>query len=636
MYIINAIKKISLQLCLLLIILSACRAIFLFLNFQYYPAQQESNILYLLLVGARFDWATLIYFNIPYLIICFLTDTRIVKSDLLLKINQTLFVFLNVLIILINTTDIVYYRFVFQRSTYETLSYIKHSLPVIWDSIFGFWYILLFAIAAVSLFIILNRVILSSFSVNKEKVKPSRKRIFFQYTLSFLVAIISARGMNTFSLTPSSANLYVKTSFVSLVSNSAFDILFSFIKHDSEIPAPHFTGADSLLFNNAKKLPYPTDPDTINKKNIIVFVLESFSKNYLMAGHKHKANTPFIDSLMQKSVVCNNAFANGVMSINGLNSIIGGIPPIAFQTLTNSPYQNTIKARTGLILESKGYSTHFFFGSNDDHYGFKRLTRQLGISNYYGKKEFGNDSLDDGMWGIYDMPFFEYAAGVLKKEKLPFFSVIFNLSSHFPYTVPEPYKSALPAGPLNSSQSVSYVDKSIEKFFEKISNEKWFPNTLFVFVADHWSHEDNAKGEVGVARYQIPLFFYTPDGSLHPQSIDYVCDQLDVVPTIMDVLHISERNKYLGKSVFDTTGEKHFSCAMLHFPDIIQLTNDSLTLQFDIRRDSAVGLFQYKKDPEQKNNLVFNFSYNNELKAMENLLKRHLMRYYAFIKNDDQ
>lgn len=633
MHLINSLKKIILQFCLILIILSVCRLLFLIINLKYFPQHQNTNILYLFTVGARFDWATIIYYNIFYLLLSAVCDTQIVKSNLLYKAKEIIFVITNILIIIINIADIVYYRFIFQRSTFETLSLIHHSIPVIISSLLRFWPISLFAIIIIAIFIIVNKKIITDFN-RKTQPQSSTSRSFFQYTLFILISIASARGINTFPLTPSSANLYVTNPLISIVDNSAFDVLFSFIKRNAEIPVPHFTSADSANVHTLKKVQNRFSGDSINKKNVIVFVLESFSKNYLVAGHKYKANTPFLDSIIQKSVVCDNAFANGVMSINGLNSIVGGIPPIAFQTLTNSPYQNTIKVRTGLILEKKGYSTQFFFGSNDDHYGFKRLVRQLGISNYYGKKEFGDNNQYDGVWGIYDMPFFEYAAGILKKEQRPFFSVLFNLSSHYPYLIPEPYRSTIPQGPLNSSQSISYVDKSIESFFNKIKNEDWFANTLFVFVADHWSHEDNSKGESGIERYRIPLFFYTPDGSLKPQRLNHVHDQLDIVPTIMDILHISEKEQYLGRSVFDTTTINHFSCSMLNYPDIIQLTTDSLTLQFDIRKDSAIGLFLYENDAEQKANLLPNPAYSSALKEMEILLKQYLLSYYYFIKNE--
>lgn len=630
-----SLKKTLLQFSYLLLILSFCRLAFLSFNLKYYPSHSFIYNFYLLLIGLRFDLTTIIYCNLVYLIVYVLISARLIKSGLLLRINNYCFVIINVLIILINIVDIVYYRFIYQRSSYVSITMALDSLNVIAISAIKFWNISLLGVLLTILFVIGNQKILNH---NQEglNVNSGTTRFPYKHVLLLLTLMISARGLNTFPLTPSSANLYVQFPYVSIVSNSAFDILTSTIRHNSNIPVPRFSQRDSIaVAQRQERMRQGEDSVTIQKRNVIIFLLESFSRSYLAKGNEYKAHTPFLDSIMQKSVVCTNAFANGVMSINGLNAVIGGIPAIAFQTLTTSPYQNNIGKPTGDIFENLGYSTHFFFGSNDDHYGFKRLVRQYGITNYYGKDEFGNNKLDDGIWGIYDMPFFEYAAGILGEERSPLFAVIFNLSSHFPYTVPEPYKSTLPGGPLNSSQSISYVDKSIASFFQKIKKEKWFNNTLFVFVADHWSHEDNAKEEIGINRYSIPLFFYSSDQSLKPRHIDYVCDQLDVIPTIMDILGISKGTHYLGKSVFDTSAS-HFSCSMLNFPNIIQLTNDSLTLQFDISKDQPVGLYLYKQDINLKNNLETEEKFKKEISAMERTLKEYLLAYYSIIKNENK
>ena len=36
--------------------------------------------------------------------------------------------------------------------------------------------------------------------------------------------------------------------------------------------------------------------------------------------------------------------------------------------------------------------------------------------NYYGKEEFNNNEFSDGVWGIYDKPFFEFFYKQLNKK----------------------------------------------------------------------------------------------------------------------------------------------------------------------------------------------------------------------------
>ena len=79
----------------------------------------------------------------------------------------------------------------------------------------------------------------------------------------------------------------------------------------------------------------------------------------------------------------------------------------------------------------------------------------------------------------------------------------------------------------------------------------WFENTLFVITADHTSalsHESDYKNKIG--RYSIPLVFWKADGSLKG-SIDRISQQIDIVPSIMDILSYDKDFFSFGKSVFD-------------------------------------------------------------------------------------
>lgn len=629
----KTIRLFLLQIGLLLIILTICRLIFYFFNKTYYPHHSIESALYFFLLGIWFDLITVIYFNIPYfLMYTILSSSSKLRPSILSKAATFIFAFINSLIILSNIADIGYFPFIFQRSSYQTLLSVPDSIPVIGYFTIRFWYFSLTAIIILFILVKCNQKIRNRLRPGKNVVVSTGRLIMENIIFSALL-FTACRGIGSFPITPSSAILYVKPPFTSIVNNSAFNILFTSVRYSGgQFEVPRGVKIDRSYSGTVLRTADSTA--IFQKKNIVIFVLESFSRSYLEAGHPYKAKTPFLDSIIKKSTVCTNAFANGTMSIHGLNSIIGSIPPIAYHTIINSPYQDNIPGGIGTWLERTGYSTHFFFGSNEDHYGFKRLVRLFGIDNYYSENKISNPDMNDGIWGIYDMPFLEYIASSLKKEKGPFLSIIFNLSSHFPYKIPEPYASMLPKGPLNSSQSISYVDKSIESFFKKIATEPWFENTLFVFIGDHWSHEDNSLPETGINRYKIPFFIYTPDESIKPKKIEFVTDQLSVVPSIMDILHYPYPYITFGNSIFDSTTSHRISYSMLEYPNILQATNDSLTLQFNIQNFSSEGLFRYKVDTSLSENLINNSKYLPAKQAMENNLKSFLNKYYSFLRKE--
>ncbi|MGN6493811.1 MAG: LTA synthase family protein [Agriterribacter sp.] len=612
----------------MLAILSICRLLFIMYNKSYFPDQTLQIFLRNILTGLRFDLTTLIYFNLPFFLLLFYN--HYFPQRYVIYIAKWLAGLANSLIIIANIIDIPYFPFSFQRISFQTLLMLQDSTPAFPSFFKKFWYFVAIAVILISLALYLNNINLNKLSFNNG---TDNKRQKLEPLIALFTLLVLARGLNTFPITPSSSYLYVTSQFSNIVNNSAFNLAFS-VKQHYQYKYPKISLSENK-YDSSYFYHQPDTSGTFQKRNIIVFILESFSQSYLTPGHEYKANTPFLDSIMSKSKICENAFANGTMTINGLNSILGGVPPIAFQTIINSPFQDNVNVGIGQLLESSGYSTHFFFGSNDDHYGFKRLVRKFGISNYYGRGEFGNNAEYDGVWGIYDMPFMQYASAVLKKQKQPFFASILNISSHFPYKIPQPYAKELAAGPLNSSQSISYVDKSIQSFFNEIKTAEWFNETLFVFVADHWSHEDNSRSEVGINRYKIPLFFYCPDGSsIQPGHFNQATDQLSIIPTILDVINYPHPFISFGKSIINRNADSYTSYSMLDYPYIIQATNDSLTLQFNLQKMAGERLFLYKTDTALANNLLTSTDHLEELRMIEKDCKQFLNSYFSFISKN--
>ena len=237
--------------------------------------------------------------------------------------------------------------------------------------------------------------------------------------------------------------------------------------------------------------PIKTYKKTIpNKPNVVVFITESYSREYMGAFNDPKkikdyvGYTPFLDSLATKSLIFNNAFANGRKSIHGMSSVLAGIPSFK-DAFTSSPYANQDMESVVSILNDEGYDTSFFHGAPNGSMGFLGFSNILGFDNYYGKTEFNNDLLFDGVWGIWDAQFFQFTKEVLDAKTTPFFSTIFTVTSHEPYIVPKEFEGVFPKGTLPMHQCVGYTDFAFKQFFEAAKKEPWFENTIFIITADH-------------------------------------------------------------------------------------------------------------------------------------------------------
>ena len=162
-------------------------------------------------------------------------------------------------------------------------------------------------------------------------------------------------------------------------------------------------------------------------------------------------------------------------------------------------------------------------------------------------EEYNNKDDFDGTWGIYDIPFFNYFSDYLSKEQEPFVSCFFSLSSHPPYNLPKEYKDALPNGTLDIHKTIYYTDLALKHFFNSAKKESWYKNTLFLITADHTSPETNKKRSNKIDRYSIPMIYLLGDNTLKGKS-EIITQQIDVMPTILDIIGYNKKFFSFGKS----------------------------------------------------------------------------------------
>ena len=88
--------------------------------------------------------------------------------------------------------------------------------------------------------------------------------------------------------------------------------------------------------------------------------------------------------------------------------------------------------------------------------------------------------------------------------------------------------------------------------------EKYFDNTIFVFVGDH-----GIGGPVGdlypkswieqhLDDEHVPLLFYSPK-YIQPKKVTSVCSQIDILPSVASVAKMPYNSRTLGRNLFDTT-----------------------------------------------------------------------------------
>jgi phosphoglycerol transferase MdoB-like AlkP superfamily enzyme len=82
---------------------------------------------------------------------------------------------------------------------------------------------------------------------------------------------------------------------------------------------------------------------------------------------------------------------------------------------------------------------------------------------------------------------------------------------------------------------VKYADWCIGRFFDKVRNEPFWTNTIFVVVADHGARV-YGRQEIPIFSYEIPWLVLGPAVVKNPERIGMLGNSLDVAPTILGMI----------------------------------------------------------------------------------------------------
>lgn len=583
------------RLFIVLVLYTISRPLFYAFNYWLFPAISIKEAFAIMGIGFFYDISAIVYTNLLFIILHAL-PFNFRNKKAYQKILFIIFFLFNGFALIMNLSDLETYKYSLHRSGFELVGMQGDITDKAQNYVLQYWYITLIAIAFL--------YILVKFYPKLSKQDIIEHRHVTQIPLLMLIiglCVLGARGgFQMRPITPLSASKYVSMENISIATNTPFQIIYSFNKQSLKEKKYFQTNNVETLFKYKQTDPSPDSgikTNTLPPKNVMVIILESFSSEYIGFFNKNKGYTPFLDSLINQSLIFTNAYSNGKHSNQGIASILASVPSLMDNAFIASQYQPDHFIGLGSILKKHNYATAFFHGGKNGSMNFDIFARGAGYSKYFGKNEFNNPKEDDGEWGIFDEPFFQFTAQKMNTLQQPFGVGIFTLSSHHPYILPPKYINKFPEGTIPMHKMISYVDYSLQKFFDTAKTMPWYNNTLFVFVADHCGPPNGPKGNAKVGMYHIPIIFYTPDGSLKGQK-NYVVQQVDILPTIVDYLNLPDTTSGFGKSMLSDTSDRY---AVNYVNDVYQIINKEYSLLFD--GENAIGLYYYPTDTLLTNNL---------------------------------
>ncbi|MBR5594084.1 MAG: sulfatase-like hydrolase/transferase [Bacteroidaceae bacterium] len=633
----NVIVAITLNILLSYSLLAVCRIIFVATNFELYSAAFHNNSLWTMLKGAMlFDTSAVCYLNILYIALT-LIPLHYKEGRVMDTLTKWSFIIPNAAGTVANLCDCVYVPFTGRRTTSNVFSEFGNEgnlANIIGKEALNNWWLVLIGILIIFL-------IYKLYTPVRNKTKRVRKYYLMRVCTLLVFAPLLVFGMRggigkaVRPITISNANQYVRSpGDAAIILNTPFSIIRT-IGKKAFAEKFYFTNEElDNIFTPLQRF----ECDTIkSRKNIVIFIVESFGKEYIGAYNPRKGGslTPFLDSLITVSHSYAYSYGNGRKSIDGMPSVLSGIPMFVEPFFLTTASLNNVSGIAG-ELKKIGYSTAFFHGAPNGSMGFQAFANATGFEKYYGIDEYcaspNHNGMNDydGTWAIWDEPFLQYYAECMNEFKEPFATSVFTASSHHPFKIPDEYTGIFKDGEDPFFKCVQYTDHALKRFFEYAKKQKWYENTLFVITADHTNHSIEPRYKTTAGCFDVPVIFFSPttDTPFTP-GIDSttIAQQIDIMPTILEYTGYGKPFIAFGKSLISTPAEESY--AVNYTNEVYQYYKENYVLLFD--GEKSIGLYDIHHDPLMSKNIIDKAFVTEQ---MELKLKAIIQQYMSRMVNN--
>jgi phosphoglycerol transferase MdoB-like AlkP superfamily enzyme len=589
----------------IMILLTISRIGFYFFNFSMFPGISFGQFMVMLKGGLLFDISAVVCLNLLFILLQILPfDFRYKKNYQ--TVSKYLFFIINGIILSANGADYVYFRFLNKRATsdiFRTFENEQGMAKIGFRFLIDYWPATIFTLILIALMVWLYVRV-------KPKMETATGNIGYRAVDILITSVIlilcfgalnGGYRLSAKTITISNAARYIKNPHeIAIVLNTPFTILktlkekelkrFSFFTDEElkKIYDPHFLPADTGKFREL---------------NVVILILESFSREYVGAlnkdleGGTYTGYTPFLDSLISVGLTYDIGLANGNKSIDAVPSILASMPSLETPYII-SPYSGDSINGLGTLLKKKGYYSAFFHGAPNGSMGFDSFSEKAGFDDYFGADQYSDKNEFDGMWGVWDEPFLQFFAEKLNTFKEPFMTAFFSVSSHHPFRVPEKYTGKFTKGPKPICEVISYSDWALRQFFKEISLQPWFKNTLFVITADHTNEKFHREYQNSLGQFLVPIIFFKDGSDLKGYKMR-IAQHIDILPTLLSYLHYDKEYIAFGNNLFDDSYEPfgfntYGSTYYLYMKDHI----------LDVIDNKPIGLYNYKADRYLETNLI--------------------------------
>ena len=456
-------------------------------------------------------------------------------------------------LVLLLLADVIYFQYVKRHIAYELLL-LRDDLGFLFDFV-GQGYLLHlggFILLAAGLFVLWRKVLAGSLA-------PVRL-YWLKFVALFLALVIVGRGgVSGKVIEIIDAYGTGDSAYGHLSLNGAFTTIVFALNLD-EVNHKFFPEDEAIdLLARYRKVSdrnYPmvmNYPGTPTGYNVVFVLLESWNFQHVdsFGGNGYGA-TPVFDAMATDGLRFNNFYAAGQRSIEGIQATLTGVPALKGLPRFDAGIGVSNVSRLGVIARNHGYRTLFVQSSDRDSFKIQGIASATGFEDFYGREDipliydYPDPDLATFGWDYDTLMFLKQRIDNLQQ---PFLAYMFSGTTHQPYAdIGEQFRLRKhePYGEGGYINTLAYSDWSIGQFMREARKAPWFDNTIFIFTSDHTSSLQ--KGGF-LKRFHTPFLIYAPK-IIKPGVNSTVGSQLDVMPTIIDLLGFDDEFSALGESLF--------------------------------------------------------------------------------------
>jgi len=378
----------------------------------------------------------------------------------------------------------------------------------------------------------------------------------------------------------------------------------SFAQLDSDqypLISTDFSYSSSKLWPKNKKRPH-----------VFIVMVESFNVNFVESQNTQKKSyTPYFNDLLKQGIYFENFYGNSVQSCKGqfalLTSLIPPVNGFGFR------YKTTYLPFTDFMKEA-GYHLSFFQASGnlitDNTGGF---LAKIGFDDV--KSAMQTKTKEDKpyffKWGLQDSRlyhhFFNYLdAYLVKNPDKPMFAILPTIFTHNNTTPLPKEMRTFYQDPKNSYEHfanvINLTDAQLHLFIDGLKARGLYENSIVIITGDH--SRSSGIAEVSVNQFgchndifKVPFLMLWPE-KLKPERVDFASSQLDIGPTLLDMLQIPvDQHHFQGQSIFDQSNSRDPIYLVQPYDGIFVSVIDQSLKYVKHLKTKREFIYDLKKDP---------------------------------------